>query len=367
MAVPAPIVVNNKLVDPDDGRIVAVLPTDVYQVAVPTSPHHYRVGDLDVDAATGATTKIFPAVEIENGSASPSVVRREIDGSVRWTTPLKGVRSVRPPDIVLGPGRVVATVDEALFAFDDATGAPAWKAPGPADRLATDGTLLFTTDCSVHSGPRWLVARRLTDGHEVFRRPLPAKLDPFMTLDDRFVLVVDDHTSLTFDHAGKELFRADETILGSPRAPEFGGVLHPLAGDALLASDKRIARIDASGRVVWRRGPPRDTFVGMDDFVDLPGGDVLLANYGGISDSGVQVLRLRAADGSVVWEARAAALGVAHSQYQHVAYLETRGDVVYVVSQGSYGSFFERIALPTGKREVRCLMQGEAQARCAPP
>ena len=87
-----------------------------------------------------------------------------------------------------------------------------------------------------------------------------------------------------------------------------------------------------------------------------------LASYGAIHDSGVELVRLRR-DGSEVWHSCAAPLGVGHSEYEHFAYIEVRGDELLVASEGSYGAFLEQLAVRTGTREKRCVYEAE-QRRC---
>ena len=68
--------------------------------------------------------------------------------------------------------------------------------------------------------------------------------------------------------------------------------------------------------------------------------------------------------GATKWETKVAGLGVGHSEYMHVAYLDVQGPKVFVVRQGSGGSFFERVDLASGTRERRC---DPDTARCAVP
>jgi outer membrane protein assembly factor BamB len=338
VARPAPVVrlvVNDRIVDPADGRVASLL-ADVprWATAEPHGPRAFLVDGFVVDAASGAKTRLWPVADQRDGA----LVRYESDGRVRWRRALPGVRSVRPPDVATGSGRVVATVDDELFAFDDAAGAPVWKARGPADRLATDGTYLYTTDCSVHPAPRWLVVRRMADGKVTARASLPADFDPEVNVDARHVVVVDSSRDETvvLDHAGNRAYALHETLFDS----------HLLRAGTLVVTNRRIALLDDHGRAVWQVGPPRDTV----------GADVIVANYGAIHDSGIEVTRLRASTGAIVWKTEVPALGVAHSKYVHRAYVVVAGSSVFVVSQGSYGSFFERLSLATGQREKRVVL-----------
>jgi hypothetical protein len=102
----------------------------------------------------------------------------------------------------------------------------------------------------------------------------------------------------------------------------------------------------------------RNTFVGGNQVVELPGGDFILANWGAINDSGVDLVRLHP-DGTPVWHSCASPLGVGHSEYEHLAYVEARGDALFVASEGSYGAFLEKLSVATGERERRCVLNAE--------
>ena len=83
------------------------------------------------------------------------------------------------------------------------------------------------------------------------------------------------------------------------------------------------------------------------EFANIPGGDLVVATYCTISDDGVEVQRI-GGDGNVRWRIQVPGLGVAHSEYEQLVYLELRGTSLYVVSQGSGGHFIERLDLATG-------------------
>jgi hypothetical protein len=206
----------------------------------------------------------------------------------------------------------------------------------------------------------------------VFRAEIPGDLDPRMWIDGDLLVVVDDlpqrETTIALDHGGRRRFALSEAVFGAfGELGEGRPLFHRLpGGDLLFASTKRVARVDPVGHVRWERAAPRETFVAQNQYLDLPGGDVLLANSGFIADSGVHLLRLRPSDGATVWKADVRGLDVPHSTYEHVAYAEARADDLFVVSQGSSGSFFERIALATGARELRCVLD-ESGPACSRP
>jgi outer membrane protein assembly factor BamB len=341
-----PLIIHDRLVDPTNAATVGhVVGVNSYAMAQPNrdGSHTWSIDALVIDGQTGSVVSQTDLLQLQ----STAIVRKEPTGVVRWTVPFSGVRSVRPPDAVTAGGVAVVVYDETLHAFDDATGKPLWTAPGPADRLATDGTYAFVTDCTSGSVPtRSLVAVRLADGKQVWRSPIAAESDPDdIQVDARHVIVRDTSRRLmiVFDHSGKEVYRVTEAVESTWVNP-FG---------MLVFGDKTITQRDDAGRTLWTHAPLRSTFVAGNDVVPIQT-DILIANHGRIDDSGVDLVRLRADTGALVWEARIPGLGVAHSQYLHLAYLDVQGNKVFVVSQASGGSFFERVDLATGKREARC-------------
>jgi hypothetical protein len=85
------------------------------------------------------------------------------------------------------------------------------------------------------------------------------------------------------------------------------------------------------------------------------GEDVVAFRYSPFADSGVQLLRLKAATGEVVWRARCAPLGRKHSKYEHNARVTIEGEQIRVTSRGSFGTFVEVLDLRTGKQLERTV------------
>jgi outer membrane protein assembly factor BamB len=350
----APLVINDRLIDPASAATIGrVVGATQYDTAVPLRDggDRYAVGDRVVDSRSGATV----AHKIDVRFDGSAVVRHEPSGAVRWTAPLAGVHSVRPPDAIAAGGVAVVAVDSRLQAFDDATGKPRWSARGPADRLATNGTFAFVTDCTSGKVPgRALVAIRLLDGTQAWRAPVADEMDPdAIEVLSRYIVVRDHKVTVVLDHGGRELYRLLEGVQS----------VHPVTGGLLVFSDKRVALLDDAGAATWTRPPMRDSSAAGNDVLDL-GGDLLIGNFNRFSDSGVELIRFNGATGALKWQTKIPGLNVAHSEYLHVAYLEVRSPKVLVVSQGSGGSFFESVDLATGKRERRC---DPAVGRCVTP
>lgn len=323
-----------------------------FQIALPDGPHRFKTRGFAIDTATLAFT---PRSEPAAFDGETKLVRREADGRVRWSVPAKGYHSVRPPDIATGTGFTVATFDGVVHGFDDATGKLAWTQTTAGDRLYAVGDTMYSVKCNEPTKDHWLIGSVLATGVEKFRVPLALGCDPYVTVTDRFIITTEDHPAETriFDLAGKQLLQLPEQASGTSEQA-FGSVL--TAGTTtLLVTDKHVMALDDRAQVMWKRDPLRNTFVAGDQVIELPGGDLVIANFGMIDDSGVDLIRLRR-DGSFVWRGCAAPLGVSHSKYQHIAYIEARGDDLFVASQGSFGSFLEKLSVATGERQLRCIL-----------
>jgi outer membrane protein assembly factor BamB len=340
-----PVVVGHRIVDPETGEVVDSLDTHLHGMARPEAPGRYSLDGTIVDVASRTAVSAPDVVRFESGE----VVHRSTKG-VRWRFRLAGARSVRPPDLVTTKRMVVAAVESDLVGIDRATGKERWRITVPNDRLHAAGDLVLSLDSNAYLPAvpkRWLVARRDWDGTEVFRVELPRKADPEALFDLGRLLLVRNrhpHFSLVIDRTGRIVFELRERV--------SAGV--PIGNGWLVVTDKRVARLDAKGSVVWELPGFENDFVMGTGILVLPGGDALVYNHGAISDSGVELLRVGLADGKVRWRRRADPLGVGHSKYRHQAYVvRIPGDELAVVSQGSYGSWIERVDALTGSQRGR--------------
>jgi len=350
-----PFLIHDLLVG-EDGAVIRKVPElTPYDVAKPDGAHRFKVGAWSVDTATNAVTKrIEPAV----WGSDNKLVRYEPDGRIRWTQSIPGPRSVRPPDLAVGGGFTLVAADGVVRAFDDANGTQRWTSMVHGDRLQIAGDLAYSTMCNEPTNDHWLIGTSLADGAQKFRANLSRACDPWLTVTDRFLVVVEDRPANTriFDLHGKLLLELDEQTEGAGEAP-FGGVLQ--AGTTtLLVTDKHVIAVDPNARVLWMRDHMRNTFVGGNQVVALPGGDFILANFGAINDSGIDLVRFHA-DGSYAWHSCSTPLGVGHSEYEHFGYIEARGDALFVASEGSYGAFLEKLAIATGERQLRCVLHAD--------
>jgi outer membrane protein assembly factor BamB len=245
--------------------------------------------------------------------------------------------------------RVFASAGEELRALEHASGKELWGARGAAGALIATGGRVLTVEYG-DTAVRPVVGRDGATGKELFRTPMPSGVQPYLVGAGDLTAVVSDELTWLLDARGVPRIKLDE---GMQSIVPMGGVPQTW----LIATTKRLARIDGSGKAVWERPPLRDTFVSVAEVTPIAGGDVLVIGFGAIADSGVEVLRLSPSDGHEVWHTKCEALRVVHSEYYHYAYLEVRGDRGVVVSQGSSGSFVETLRLDDGQRISRFVLQ----------
>jgi hypothetical protein len=311
--------------------------------SVPSAEERPPWPTFDGRPATARTTAARTNIALEGGA----VALQDATGKQIWSTPLTGrLGSVRPPDRVASTERVVVAVDNALVALERATGKEVWRRDGPVDRLLIAGDVVVATECGSHAptSKRWLVGRKLLNGDEAFRVEIPANADPrpMERIGDLFVLG-DAGFTYFIDLAGAARIKLDEELVTT----------FPLGGDWLVVTTGRIARLDGSGKTLWEGKPVANRSVAAAGVVPLAGGDLVVFDYGAISDSGVEVVRLEPNSGRELYRVTCPPLGVAHSKYSHTAHVRLTGDRIQVVSHGSGGSFVEEIAPSTGKSERR--------------
>jgi outer membrane protein assembly factor BamB len=321
---------------------------------VPGKPGTFRVRSQEndeflLDAANPQSIKQVYRPLLADGR---SAKRLNEDGTTRWTAELPGrAFSNRPPyAIVAGKASVVA-YDGGLVAFNDENGERLWKQEGPNNRLCAFGELVVAVDCTnkKEGEKRLMVARKLSDGSEAWHIKLPPEREPAdVTPAGECVLVRMDDSKVKY---GKLVSREGKIVLD---LPEFVYRAAPREGGWLVATSSRLAQIDAQGKAAWEVSNEHADWSPFDRREFMFAGDDIYAWYWGpISDSGVEVRRISAKTGKEAWKARCKSLGVPHSKYRHLAYLELRGEELIVVSQGSGGWFIEVLDTEDGKQVCR--------------
>lgn len=302
--------------------------------------------DLALERASGMVDAP-PRVELtEDGR----VLYHDPNGQLLWTKrPGGSLGSVRPPDRVVHRGHVFVVRHPGIVALDAADGNVAWTCDEPAYSLLARGDLLLAVNCAYDAPEkRWLVARRVTDGKVVWRAPIPKHKDPqAIELVGEYSVVrsgaIKEGHSQVIDPRGRTVLELDDECIYSGRSVDAGG-------DLILLTSKRILRFRPSEkRILWQIDGSEGNFWPFDTMrsIRLRSGDLLVYQFGLISDSGVRLRRVGPSDGTVRWTAACNSLGVMHSAYYHCVYVKELGDELLVVSRGSR-YFVELRDLTTG-------------------
>jgi hypothetical protein len=246
-----------------------------------------------------------------------------------------------------------------MTALDARTGKVLWHSPGSADRMLLSGDLLLAADISVgvdgKGGGRWLIARQVASGQEAFRVALPANDFNALPIEEAagwFVLKSWDApsgagASLLIDRTGRVRHRLDRQAVAVMAAGK----------DRLVLTSWDVIRLGADGPPRWAVPFAGREWIAGGGLVPLAGGDVVAYLYGRINDSGVQVLRLDPGTGRKKWELMCPPLGVTHSEYEHRAVVEARGERLVVTSRGSHGTFVESLETQTGRSLARRIIK----------
>jgi outer membrane protein assembly factor BamB len=284
-------------------------------------------------------------LEVQIDHPGNRAVGRDAHGRLRWSTPLAGgLGRVRPPHLACDAERAYVSHRDGVTALERSTGKILWHAKGPNDRLFLTGKLLLAADCEAGEGGRWLVARAVASGKEVFRVRLPLKdfdPNPIQEVGDLFLVQSTEDPrgkglSLLIDRKGRVRHRFDRQVVDG-------------LGQGIFLTSRDVIRLSAGGKVLWRV-PLKHQWIAGGGLQRLPGGDVVAFLHGRISDSGVEVVRFHPVTGRVVWRARCAPLGVGHSEYSHRVAVAVEGERARVTSRGSSGTFVEVLDLRSGRQ-----------------
>lgn len=289
------------------------------------------------------------AIDRDNGL----VIRQNPAGEVVWSTRPDGALWRWRPGLVTN-GRFVYFYQtlRGVAAFDAATGHVVWQALVPAD------CFLLSEDLMILAYGSQVVAFAAATGAEAFRLSLPVA-EEFRPLEIKAaanLLLVQDHESLhgeangfAFDRTGKIRHQFGQQVLAVVQ----------VGADRLFLTSADVRRITPDDRTVWLTPFEGRRVSAGGGITEARGGDFLAYLYGTISNSGVRVVRIDAASGTVRWEASCKGLsGVTHSEYYHSATAEWLGDQLRVISRGSAGNFVERLDGRTGKSLRRGEQRG---------
>jgi outer membrane protein assembly factor BamB len=298
-----------------------------------------------------------PPSELQLDSEKNLVLRRDAQGGVRWSTPVEGrLWTIRPPSHWHDDGRAYVAYEGGVIALDWDTGQLIWRSEGAADGLCLSGDLLLATGSEKTGDEEWtpyLCARNTTTGAEAFRVSLPFahlsyRLQSVHEVGGLFVAqlfetIDGEGAALVIDRRGRVRHRLGREVVAAV----------PQGEDCVFVTSQAVVRLSAEDRVRWLTPFEQPFWFTGGGIVSLADGQLLAFMYGQITDSGVQVVRLDPADGTAIWRAWCAPLGVGHSEYLHTAKVAIEGDRVRVKSRGSGGRFVEVLDLNTGKQVER--------------
>jgi outer membrane protein assembly factor BamB len=342
-----PVMVGKQIIDPYTGKkLKEFAEAPNYEFAFPAEIEgQYWVGNVLIDANTQSILRTQQQeFQIDNNE---TVLRVDKSGKTLWSSkPGERVGSLRSPEIVADNTLVFVAVSSGIAVLDKASGKLLRTLKGPPDHLALFNSNIVGVDCTSPGArpERWMVAYQSSDGKESFRVALPTDEEPETpVVVGSNLLVRGDKYSLLVNAKGEEIFRLKERI----------SQIKELQADKwFVTSDKRIFAIERGAKISWELKGFRENFVHETKVIVLPGGELLLYNFGAISDSGVELVRLDK-DGKERWRSSCKPAGVDHSEYYHQAYITLRGDDMIVVSQGSYANFIEIVDAKSGVSKQR--------------
>jgi outer membrane protein assembly factor BamB len=248
-------------------------------------------------AASTPGRKSGPRFEID---AQGRVVRLDTAGKTEWAARLNGKLGGREPQLLWDVKRLYVRHNDGVTALAARTGVVLWHEKGINGQLALCSHLLLSTRDSC------VTARAVSTGAEVWKYRLPKGV-----------------------------------VAGFPWGEDW-----------VFLQGEEVVRLSPGGKPCWRTEVKELAWFSGGGLLEA-GGDLVAFAYGPHSGGGVDVARLNAATGRVVWRARCSRLGVGHSRYFHEAAVTVEGDHLRVTSESSYGTFVEVLDLKTGKRLKR--------------
>jgi len=301
-------------------------------------------------------------------SGTELVLRRAPDIAL-WSVPLQplGVDPARPQELrwLVGERAFLARSElvvlgtpawspdsGGIVALDAKDGAELWRAEGPiCSHMLVWGQLVLGVGPvadrpRVAGGPCELVAWSVQNGARSMRAEVPAQ--PRGLAASGLGLAVYGRGWLrVFDPSGPLLFERDADV----------AALRAFDTEARQGLRSRWVALTSEGIVCWDRGGEELWSIDAPHIDDLagrtlavtPAGDVVLAEWHRIADSGVALAAYGGANGEPVWTRSVGGLEVPHSKYNHHVDLMMRGKHLAVVSHGSAGAFVELVEPGTGK------------------
>jgi hypothetical protein len=277
------------------------------------------------------------------------VLRRDADGKLEWTTALDAsLRSWWWPSLLSDGHRIfVKQQFKGVWALDPETGKVVWHVAVPNECFWLSGNLLILADA------RQVVALTADAGTEVFRLSLPTDRNfrPVAIEETAGLFMVQTHESpsgkgdtFLFDRAGQIRHRFPRQVV----------TVVPEGQDRVFLTSADVRRVTRDDRTVWSTPLASPEWIAGGKILEAPDGDLVAFLYGGIANTGVQLIRVDPDEGKKRWEAYCDPLpNVIHSEYLHAVDVEWCDGHLRVISHGSAGNFVEWLDGQTGKRTRR--------------
>lgn len=269
------------------------------------------------------------------------VLRKDAAGKTEWSVRLgENLRGWWWPNLLTDSRRVfVKEQFKSVTALDLDTGQVLWRKQVSVECfwLSRD-LLLVVVGCQV-------VGLAADSGAKVFQLALqaPEHFRPVSIVETDGLFLVQGHAdpgdngdAFLIDRAGRVCHHFNRQIFD----------LLTVDRDRIVVTSKDVLRISPEDEVRWTVAFP---WQGLAEgrILRLQSGDLIVALYHPISDSGVELMRLHPITGNQNWDTYCQPLGVTHSDYSHHVNVEVAGDRLRVIGRGE-AAFVEILDIATG-------------------
>jgi outer membrane protein assembly factor BamB len=274
-------------------------------------------------------------------------------GKVAWSRQLDGpLDQWENAALAWDDWRVYVAHNRGVTALAADTGKPLWHAKGPCRKLVVSGRLLLAA--GQHEGRWWLTGRGAASGCQVFRTALVGeRFDPQRVGEIAGLFLFegfnDPRPPLTWsavliDREGQVRHRFRHRVVAALRLGE----------ERIILTGGGVMRLSLENEARWAMSLG-DYGSRVEGSLVVVGGDLVAFLYGPKDDTGVDLVRLNAASGRVVWRARCPELHGRFIDYEQRVTADLEGSELRVTSRGSYGTFVEVLDLRTGRRITRSV------------
>jgi outer membrane protein assembly factor BamB len=298
---------------------------------------------LEFERGSGQFVLKIGASTVAVDEEGSQVFRRDAAGGREWSIPFHDHLRVRRPYLFTDGRRIFVLREfKDIMALEPETGQVVWRAKVSSECFWLSGDLLLLAhNCQV-------VALAADSGEERFRLSLPADKDfrPVEIEEFAGLFLIQAHEapggkgdSFLIDRDGQIRYRFPRQIVA----------VVPAGQDRLFLTSADVRRVTPDGRTVWSISFTYPEWIAGGKILAIPDGDRVAFLYGGICNSGVQLIRFNPDSGEVRWQASCEPLSdVSHSEYQHDVEVKWIAGDLRVISCGSAGTFVEWLDGKTG-------------------